>query len=267
MIIIRNRVVLLLLVLLSFQTLAQTDSTSIQRDSIQKIDSIQEAILNNFNLKILESEKQRIADSTRKADLEEQLNSLKTTDNIQKEELLRQLKDIDEKEKQRIAERKARIELLRSTAKGYPVIGVLEDTLFLIGTRIGASTPKERAERITLKIAALYDNEKFNPDSLIVTKSDLTYDIMYDETIVMSISEMDALWYDKSMDQVALEFRNIISDSVVKAQKDNSFIKWLIRIGLVILVLVVARIIVWLIGKGYHRLLKFIHIKNSRFSF
>ncbi len=261
---VRNVVFLIFLFLYGTTIHAQTDSLSTETDSISKNDSIQEAILNSFNQKILENEKQRIADSTKKADLEAQLKSLKTTDNLQKEELLRQLSDIEEKEQKRIAEQKARIEILRSAAKGFPVIGVLEDTLFLVGTRIGASTPKERAERITSKIEELYENENFNPDSLIVTKSDITFDIIYGETIVMGISEIDALWYDKSMEEVAVEFRKTIADSVVKAQKDNSFIKWLIRIGLVILVLVVARLIVWLIAKGYTRALKFVHTNKEK---
>ena len=60
---------------------AQTDSLN------KKNDSINTAILNDYNKKIQEIEKLRLADSAKKAELEEQLNSLKTTDNLKKEEL------------------------------------------------------------------------------------------------------------------------------------------------------------------------------------
>ena len=118
-------VIAVLLLLTSFASSAQTDSIKTNSDSIQM------AILQDYNQKIAEIELQRIADSIKKADLESQLSSLKTTDNLQKEELLNQLKAIEENNKKRIEEKKSRIELLRNTAKGFPVTGVLGDTLFI----------------------------------------------------------------------------------------------------------------------------------------
>ena len=104
----------------------------------------------------------------KKTDLENQLIYLKTTDNLQKEELLRKLKAIESNDKQRISEKKARIDSLRITAKGYPVIEARDDTLFLIYSKIGASTPKERAFNITKKIKNLYEDDFFKMDSLSV---------------------------------------------------------------------------------------------------
>lgn len=253
----RNSTILILVILLSYTTLAQTDSLKVENDSLN------EALFQNFNQKIREIEQQRIADSVRKADLEFQLNSLKTTDNLQKEELLKQLKTIEESEKQRIADKKARIQLLRTTSKSYPVMGVLGDTLFLLNSKIGASTPKERAARITKKIADLYNNDFLNIDSILVINSEYTFDIVYGETIIMSISENDALWYDKSMQELAEEIKGKISESIILAKKENSLAKLLLRIGLVILVIIVARFIIWLIEKGYQQSLNFIDSKKQ----
>lgn len=253
----RNSSILILVILLSYTTLAQTDSLKVENDSLN------EALFQNFNQKIREIEQQRIADSVRKADLEFQLNSLKTTDNLQKEELLKQLKTIEESEKQRIADKKARIQLLRTTSKSYPVMGVLGDTLFLLNSKIGASTPKERAARITKKIADLYNNDFLNIDSILVINSEYTFDIVYGETIIMSISENDALWYDKSMQELAEEIKGKISESIILAKKENSLAKLLLRIGLVILVIIVARFIIWLIEKGYQQSLNFIDSKKQ----
>ena len=250
-------IIAVLLLFISFASNGQTDI--IKTDS----DSIKMAILQDYNQKLAEIEQQRIADSLKKAELEVQLNSLKTSDNLQKTELLKQLKTIEENEQKRIDDKKARIELLRNTAKGFPVTGVLGDTLFYINTKIGASTPKERASRITGKIAMLYDDDFLKIDSILVFKSENTYDIIYGEIIIMSVSENDALWYDKSMIDLANENRSLITNSIITAKKENSLSKLLLRVGLVILFLMIARLIIWLIEKGNVRILRLIHNRKD----
>ena len=110
----------------SIASYGQTDSM------VQKNDSINNIALHEYNQILGEVEKLRVADSIKKAELESQLHKLKTTDNLQKVELQQQLKSIEENEKKRIEDKKAHIESLRNTAKGYPVIGAMKDTLFLI---------------------------------------------------------------------------------------------------------------------------------------
>ena len=143
-------------------------------------------------------------------------------------------------------------------------MGVLGDTLFLLNSKIGASTPKERAARITKKITDLYNNDFLNIDSILVINSEYTIDIVYGETIIMSISENDALWYDKSMQELAEEIKGKISESIILAKKENSLAKLLLRIGLVILVIIIARFIIWLIEKGYLHSLKFIDSQKTK---
>ena len=236
-----------------------------QTDSIHKInDSINASVLTDFNRKLLEIEKQRIADSIKKAELESQIKLLKTSDNLQKQELLQQLKAIEENANQRIAEKKRRIDSLRNIAKGYPVIGPSLDTLFLVYSKIGASTPKERAANITMKIRKLYQDDFLKIDSISVIKSENTFDIVYGETIIMSISENDAIWYDKSMLDLADDFNALIKNSIIVAKKENSLLKLLLRIGLVILVIALAWAIIWTIGKGYGRLLVYIDAKKDK---
>lgn len=212
--------VLLILIQFSGVTIfAQTDSVN------HSIDSVQRAVMQELTSKLDEIEQQRIDDSIQKAKLESRLEMLSTSDNLEKEDLLSQLKEIEDKEKIRIAEKKARIDLMRTTSQGFPVMGVLDDTLFFVNAKIGASTPKERAERITQKIAGLYADEFLKTDSILVLKSDLTYDIVYREIIIMSISENDALWYDKTMPDLANELKTKITDSIITARKREQPIK------------------------------------------
>ncbi|GAB1454523.1 mechanosensitive ion channel [Draconibacterium sp.] len=255
----KHSTLLLFVLLVSFLTQAQTDSLKTAKN-----DSIQAVVLHEFNIKLVEIEQQRVADSIKKVELETRLKELSTSDNLEKEVLLNQLKTIEEHENNRIAEKKARIELLRETASGYPVIGVLDDTLFTINSKIGASTPKERAARITTKIANLYKDEFLKTDSIHVVKSENTYDIVYGDIIIMSISEIDALWHDKTMPELANEFKDTIINSILIAKKENSLTKLILRIALVLLVLSFARLFIWLIGKGYYRLLNIIETNKEQ---
>ena len=231
---------------------------------VQKKDSINNSALQDYTKKLVEVEQQRIADSIKKAELESQLSKLKTTDNLQKEDLLQQLKSIEENEKSRIENKKAQIDSLRNRAKGYPVFGVMKDTLFLVYSKIGASTPKERAINISRKIEKLYDDDFLKTDSILVLKSENTYDIVYGEIIIMSISENDAIWYKKSMHELAQSLKETIKKDIVEAKNENGWLKLIARIGLVLLVIVMAWGLIWLIGKGYSRLLSFINTKKDK---
>ena len=242
----------------SIASYGQTDSM------VQKNDSINNIALHEYNQILGEVEKLRVADSIKKAELESQLHKLKTTDNLQKVELQQQLKSIEENEKKRIEDKKAHIESLRNTAKGYPVIGAMKDTLFLIYSKIGASTPKERAINISRKIEKLYEDDFLKADSILVMKSENTFDIIYGEIIIMSISENDAIWYGKGMPELAQSFKETIKNSIVEAKNENSWLKLIARIGLVLLVIGIAWAMIWLIGKGYSKLLLFINSKKDK---
>ncbi|MDO3695066.1 mechanosensitive ion channel family protein [Wenyingzhuangia sp. chi5] len=253
----------ILFFLLCFNTLVfsqdkiVTDSIQKSNDSIaQNNDSINLALLDSFNKKLQEIQIKRIADSIKKVELENTLKSLKTTDNIQKQELLKQLQEIEQSELDRISEKKARIDALRKTAKGFPVVGVLQDTLFSIYTKIGSSTPKERANNISKKIENLYNDDFLNIEEIQVTKYENSYDIVYKEIIIMSISEADGIWYNHTIKDTADRFKNTIQKAIITAREENSLKKLLIRIALTL----GAILLTWFIIKMVTRL--FVRLDN-----
>ncbi len=235
-----------------------------QNDSVnQSVDTLDRAVFLEYQKRLEEVERQRKIDSIKKVELEEQLLALKTNDKLQKEELLKQLQVIEANEQQRIADKKAQINSLRKTAKAYPVVGPMKDTLLFVYSKIGASTPKERARNINTKIERLYEDDFFKPDSVLSIKSENTYDIIYDDIIIMSISETDALWYEHSMPELAERYRDVIKESILKAKDENSLIKLLARVGWAALVIAIAWLIIWLIGKGYLKLLQYVDLKKE----
>ena len=83
----------------------------------------------------------------------------------------------------------------------------LKDTRFWVFIKIPClkftvksdlSNQQERAASITAKIRKLYDDDFLKIDSIVPVISENTIDIVYRDMIIMSISESDALWNNKS---------------------------------------------------------------------
>lgn len=220
-----------------------------QADSIKQADSVNTAGIRNYKLQLETLEQQRLADSVKKVQLQQQLQSLQTTDNLKKEQLQQQLEAINSREAQRIADKKARIDSLRATAKGYPVTGFFKDTLFTIYSKLGSFSARDRANAISERIQVLGDDYLFSGDSLKVVPSENTFDVMAGETIIVSVSENDALWNDTRTEALAQAYRKIISDAITHYRKETSFITLAKEIGLAILVILVLVLIIRLCNK------------------
>jgi small-conductance mechanosensitive channel len=139
----------------------------------------------------------------------------------------------------------------RSIFRGYPVMGLQEDTLFSIYTKIGSLKPQERASSITKKIQTLNDDNFLKIDSIMWVESENTIDIVYKDMIIMSISESDASNSHKSKLDLAKENTEKIKETLIINRKENKLGTVLLRIGLVILVVAGIWFLIWLINKGY----------------
>jgi multidrug efflux pump subunit AcrA (membrane-fusion protein) len=192
-------------------------------------DSLYNYLIYSTQLELRQAEQQRVTDSIRKAQLLEQLSQLIATDNIQKENLQEQIQQIEAQEQQRLALKKQRIDSLKTTTIGYPVVGVTRDTLFLVYSKIGASKPVDRALHITQRIEKLFDDDFLNIDSITFVDAEYTVDIVYGESILMSISETDALWQNKTRQELASTYAEIIKNDLRKAKDENRFSSMIIR--------------------------------------
>jgi len=233
---------------------AQTDSLQVNNDSLVEVR------LQDYSQKLAEIEQQRIQDSVKKVMLENELNSLKTTDNLRKEELLQEIEDFKNSEKSRRAALNKRIDSLRKNTQGYPVLGILNDTLFSLQTKNGSAPAKMRVKIIRDNIKTLYDNDFLNLDSILISSDNTSRDIAYtvgEKFVIMNVTETDAFLAGKDIDTLAAEFLGKIKTTIIEGRKANAWQKWLMRIGLVIVVIVLMRIFIWLISK-------FINYLNQR---
>lgn len=221
-----------------------------QQDSINKVnDSLNASIIRSFNDKLATTEAQRVKDSIKKSDLEKQISSLKTTDNLKKEELQKQLELLNSKEAKRLADKKSQIDALRLTAKSYPVIGFFNDTLFTIYSKLGSFSAKDRSDAITTRIKNLAAQFRFKGDTLTISEAETTVDLVYKESIIMSISENDALWNNTTKQELAKKYHRIISDAINNYLNETSTNTLAKEIGMALLVLIIMFILIFYLKK------------------
>lgn len=235
----------LFLLLFSTVSFSQDDSLNKQNDSVNT------SLIRTFNKKLTVIEGQRISDSIKRVALESQLLSLKTTDNLKKEELQKQLQSLNEKESKRLTEKKAQIDSMRLTAKGYPVTGFFNDTLFTIYSKLGSFSAKDRADAISTRIKTLSDHYSFKADSLKITEAETTVDLVYGESIIMSVSENDALWNNSTKSVLAKKYQTLIDEAVDNYLKETSLTTLAKEIGLALLVLIIMGILIKYVRKFF----------------
>jgi small-conductance mechanosensitive channel len=221
-------------------------STVKAQDSIPPVAQVnQDSIrLEQYNAKIQLIEKQRVADSVKKAELLAEIQSLKTTDNLKKETLQAQLDAISYQETERLASKKREVEALRATNKGVPVMGFFKDTLFTVYSRLGSFSPKERAKAVSERIQSLAGLRDFSTDSLVVESEYNILNLVYSDQIVTSISEEDALWSKMNAADLSIKYQKTISEAILNYQNETNIITLLKEFGLALLVLIITYLII-----------------------
>jgi small-conductance mechanosensitive channel len=154
-----------------------------------------------------------------------------------------------------IFQEKTKIDSIRALTKGYPVQGPMYDTLFYIYAQIGESTPQERADNISQRIKKLSKDDFLNVDSIKPYMINDLVGIVYDDYLIMGISEKDAIWARSSPEDLAEKYTGIIKNSIQAAEINSSLPKKLKRIGLSLLTLIGALFLLWLVGKSFNKLL------------
>lgn len=248
-----------LLLLFALQkSFAQTDSASKQSDSLNT------AKLEQYNQRIKEIEKQRMADSVKKAELEAQINLLQTTDNLKKAELQKQLQELNDQEANRLVQKKAQIDSLRKTATAYPVLGFFNDSLFLIYSKLGSFSAKDRADAISKRVNNLTDNFRFSVDSLKLIEVESTVDIVFGETIIMSVSENDALWNNATKAELAETYRKKIGEAVLQYKAETSLGTLAKEIGLALLVIIIIMFAIKYIRRAFKWMARKIQVQEGK---
>jgi small-conductance mechanosensitive channel len=223
------RLVLFLFLVAAFAS-AQNYKQS-QSDSVNlKLISDQENHLNEIKAS-------RRNDSLQRVSLEKQLANLKASENQKKLELQRQIAEMKSRDSLRIDRIKNRIDSLKRFIKGFPVVPFPHDTLFYLFNKVGSFTPQERAQAVGKRIKKLADDFIFHPDSMKLVATDQSIDITYNELILVSITETDALWLNTAAEKLAADYKTLIINSVIAYHKETSLKTILIKVGFALLII------------------------------
>lgn len=184
-----------------------------------------------------------VADSLKKAFLNEELEKLTKYETKKRAKLEAQIQEINTQDSLRKVEMKIEIDSLKLIAKAYPVIPH-KDTLFIIYTKIGNLTAGERHKLVMERLDYLYNQFIEKYDSIGIINYGHTVDVVFKEKTILSISEYDEMWFDKPKTAIANEYKTLILKDIKKYKEDKSFFKVVKQIGLIVLVIVLQVLLI-----------------------
>lgn len=204
-----------------------------------------------------EPEPQKVTDSLQIVsdsiidELRHQVQELKLQSILMKEQL-----DLSEKgaheESMRLAARKASIDSLRQVTQGAPLV-VEDDTLLLIYARNGGMLPEARAKEASEKIFEAGKSLAVFLDSIYIYDSEGQTDVMIGDEVLLSVTDMDALWNNAERLELAEQYKTIISDKVKELHDIYGFQQKLKGIFMVLIIIAIQAFFIWLTLRLFRR--------------
>ena len=178
-------------------------------------------------------------------ELNHQIQELKLQGIMMQEQLERTGKSAKE-DSLRQAERKARVDSLRSVTPGAPLI-IDGDTLLVIYARKGGMRPEARVSATKSKVMEVGKRLTMFVDSIYVFDSEVSSDVMVGEDVILSVTDLDALWMGMERMELAETYRAAISKKVKELHETYGLQQKLQSVGWVVLIIAVQVLLIWLI--------------------
>lgn len=230
------------------------DSDSLRADSLQHA----------AEKMLLQQQQQHQLDSVVKTQLQNDLQAA-AGDKQKTKELQGRLDKLASADSARKAEQLQKIAELKKSTAGFPVV-LLDDTLFYVYTKIGSFSARDRAAAVSQRIKKLYDDPFYRADSLTLNETDNGYDFLYNrETLILSVSNLDALWLGKGAEQVASDYLSKIKATISTQRQANSLLNWLKRIALAVIIFLCLGLLVFFINKFFKRVVLFINARKASY--
>lgn len=220
-----------------------------QQDSVKKTDTVANRKLIDGLNKVTQLSAERLSDSLKRSDLQQEVKGLSENDNARRSELLKELELLKKRDSIHKLRQIQQVDSLRKFVKGAPVV-FHRDTLFNIYTRQGSFSASDRAEAVARRLTRLTDDPGFDTDSIKVVSAEQTTDLIFKNTLLMSVSDEDALWKETSREKLAEDIKTQLITAVNKYKEATS---WQMLLKEILLTLLVIGVVVLLI-KGINRL-------------
>jgi len=219
------RIVMVSMMLMNAVTcFCQEEQATVVPSIIDSLQSVNDSIVESLNHQIQELKLQGIM-------MQEQLER---TGKSAKEDSLRQV------------ERKARVDSLRNVTPGAPLM-IDGDTLLVIYARKGGMLPEARVSSAKSKIYEVGKRLTMFVDSIYVFDSELSSDVMVGEDVILSVTDLDALWMSMERVELAETYREAISKKVNQLHETYGLQQKLQSLGWVALIIAVQVLFIWFI--------------------
>ena len=152
----------------------------------------------------------------------------------------------------RLVRRKERIDSLRNITPGAPLI-IDGDTLLVLYTRRGGILPEARVEDIREKIMEEGKRMTLFTDSIYIFDGEFTTDIMIGEELVMSVTDNDGLWQNKTHQELAAEYRTIIEAKIEQLHAQYGLKRKLMGVVYVLGAMLALGLLIWATNFCYRR--------------
>jgi len=179
----------------------------------------------------------KIKDSLKAEILKEGLGNIVSPNSRELEKYKTELKKIKQEDSLRLVNQKIRIDKLRKKVHPYPVM-LFHQKLFDVYSGLGPFSAKDRAVEAQENIGELYNKKIYLKDSLKIQRNQEYLNIMYQNDVITSVSQEDALWENVPQDSLANRYLHAIGKSIEdnrsSHQLENTALRWLMTLGIVL---------------------------------
>ena len=157
-----------------------------------------------------------------------------------------------------------RIDSLRRTTKGSPVIAD-GDTLFYLYTKKGGQSAQQRAQEAGELIELIGKKITIDPSRVYVENTDIFSDIMYDTEVLVSFTDADAMWEGISRDSLVANRKQIVVAKFQQMKTEYGIWRMVMNVVYCLLVLVAQYLLYRLTCWGFAKIEKRIQkLKDTR---
>lgn len=219
----------------------------------------------NQSIELMKLVELQIKDSIKRIELENRFINKDVKNSKEYKELYKEIDILKNRDSILRIRRIQKVDSLKLKNTGVEV-KPFDSTLFFIYSNIGSFSANDRAKVIEGRIIALNNNLKFSPDSLILSEDDNGMIIRWNDQMLMTINDNDAIWMNTDKKTLATNYLSIIQKSINTYRDENSLKAMLTNFAFAFLIVLILSLIIYGINKAF-LLIKSKILKNRETKF
>lgn len=241
-----KHIIVLSIVFISFLGISRHSEAAayprLAQDTLQSHADTMSAI-NQRSVDLMRLLEQQRRDSVKRLALENQLLSMQLSDRKENQRMVQELHVLRSRDSILLARRIQKVDSLKLLNDGVPVIP-FRDTIFRIYTSLGSYTARDRASAIEDRIRNLAKNLDFHLDSLRAWENENNWIIAWNDQMIISFNDQDALWTNMDIASLAEMKLQDIKTTISKYREETSLKNLLSALGQAALIITVLLVLV-----------------------